>query len=101
MGDSPTQKIADLKSVVEGLAVGLRETTRRVERLEGKVDQLEGKLDTSVREAAALRERLATTEAQSIALKHLSDRGWGLTQALIVLAISIAASTITQLVFRK
>ncbi len=94
MAETLTQKVEDLKSQVSGLAVSVEVLTRRN-------NYLETRLDAARDEATELRAELSATKAQLAALQRASDRGWNLFQAVLVLAVSIAASAVTQLALRK
>ena len=94
MPESPNQKITNLALVVKELETQLDDRTKRFEKVESELNATRDQLQD-------LRAKLATLEERCAGLQRLSDRGWGLWQALLVLAISIAASAVTQLALRK
>ena len=94
MADTPTQKIAALAADVGVLRAELVAQTHRGDRLERDAKATEAQV-------ADLRAKLANIEAQSAALQRLSDRGWNLSQAVLIVALTTFASAAVQLALRK
>lgn len=94
-GETQAQRLTGLESRVLRIETQLTERNLRH-------DEYVTELKTSVRDLEReVRGELATVAEKCTALQRLSDRGWGLWQALLVLAISVAASAVTQLALRK
>lgn len=94
MAESQAQKLASLTLDVKEIETEHAELDRNLERLESD-------LDAAKLQIVDLRTKVATLEERCASLQRLSDRGWGLWQAILVLAISVAASAVTQLALRK
>ena len=93
-----TERVAALEVRLTRLDAEYKERTRRLDRA---IEELKRAARTRDREDTTRAEQLATVTAHTAALQRQSDRGWGLWQALLVLAISIAASAVTQLALHK
>lgn len=94
MAESPTQKIAALAGEVGILRADLEARTHRIASLERDLKATEVQV-------ADLRAKLSNAEAHCAALQRLSDRGWNLSQAVLVVALTTFASVAVQLALRK
>ena len=94
MADSPAQKVANLSAEVGVIRAELAARTDRITRLERDLEAAEADIVT-------LRERITAVETSASGLKANSDRGWSLTQAFIVLAVTSLISISVQFAFRK
>lgn len=97
-GESQAQKLAALDQRLSRVDALLGE---RSDRFDDAINELKSDVKGIERELRLLREQLAAINEKCTGLQRLSDRGWALWQALLVLAISIAASAVTQFALRK
>jgi len=97
-GETQAQRLTSLEARV--LRIETQYTERSV-RQDEYITALKSAVRDLEREVGDLRTVLAGTNERCTALQRQSDRGWVLWQALLVLAISIAASAVTQLALHK
>jgi hypothetical protein len=97
-GESQAQKLAALDQRLSRVDALLGE---RSDRFDDAINELKSAVKDIERELWLLREQLAALNEKCTGLQRLSDRGWALWQTLLVLAISIAASAVTQFALRK
>jgi chromosome segregation ATPase len=85
---SPSEQIQDLKATIANTSTEVQVLAEKANNAEKNIDQLITRVNQLELKVAKLEERCA-------ALEMHTDRGWNLTQALIILVLSIALSAFT------
>ncbi len=105
MAKSQAEQLERLDSRIDNLTLVVE---RLLTRSELQIEQLQEQLKdilASIRElnlsGSRLAERVAALEQRCAALEKLSDRGWGLGQAVIVSAISMIGGALLSLLIQS